>query len=116
MIIWVDAQLPPTLATWLTANFMVEAVALRDIGLRDSRDIEIFEAARNVHAVIMTKDSDFVDLVCRLGIPPQILWLTCGNVTNRNLHNLLLQTLPLAIERLQENEWIIEITNAGTLK
>jgi predicted nuclease of predicted toxin-antitoxin system len=41
--------------------------------------------------VIMTKDSDFVDLVCRLGVPPQILWLTCGNVTNRNLRGTFLQ-------------------------
>ena len=64
MKIWIDAQLPPTLATWLTNNFGVEATALRDIELRDAQDIEIFEAARTVNAVIMTKDSDFIDLVC----------------------------------------------------
>ena len=87
MNIWVDAQLPPTLAGWLSNNFELEASALRDLGLRDARDVEIFEAARITNAVIMTKDSDFVDLVCRLGIPPQIIWLTCGNVTNRNRIN-----------------------------
>ncbi len=100
MKIWIDAQLPLTLATWLTNNFGVEATALRDIELRDAQDIEIFEAARTVNAVIMTKDSDFIDLVCRLGTPPQILWLTCGNVTNRNLRRLLTATLPDALERL----------------
>ncbi|MFG3818364.1 DUF5615 family PIN-like protein, partial [Limnothrix redekei] len=72
MKIWVDAQLPPTLASWLSSNFAVEASALRDLGLRDAKDLEIFEAARLANAIIMTKDSDFVDLVCRLGIPPQI--------------------------------------------
>ncbi len=46
MNIWIDAQLPPTLACWITNNFEVEAAALRDLGLRDARDIEIFEAAR----------------------------------------------------------------------
>ena len=55
------------------------------MSLRDVQDIEIFEAARAENAVIMTKDNDFIDLVYRLGTPPQILWLTCGNVTNRNL-------------------------------
>ena len=85
MNIWLDAQLPPTLANWLTDNFDLEAAALRDLELRDAKDTEIFEAARAANVVIMTKDSDFIDLVCRLGSPPQILWLTCGNVTNRNL-------------------------------
>jgi predicted nuclease of predicted toxin-antitoxin system len=84
MKIWIDAQLPPTLANWLTTTFDLEAVALRDLSLRDAKDIDIFEAARAENAVIMTKDSDFIDLVCRLGVPPRILWLTCDNVTNRN--------------------------------
>lgn len=111
MKIWIDAQLPPTLASWISSNFDVEAVALREINLRDAKDIEIFEAARTANVVIMTKDSDFVDLVCRLGIPPQILWLTCGNVTNRNLRQLLTLTLPAAIEQLQQGEMIVEISS-----
>lgn len=85
MKIWIDAQLPPTLANWLNRNFDVEAISLKELGLRDAKDTEICEAASQSNAVIMTKDSDFIDLVCRLGTPPQILWLTCGNVTNRNL-------------------------------
>lgn len=111
MKIWIDAQLPPTLADWLNHNFEVEASSLRELGLRDAKDIDIFESARIANAVIMTKDSDFVDLVCRLGSPPQILWLTCGNVTNRNLRRLLRLTLPDALERLQQKEMIVEISN-----
>ncbi|MGB8685747.1 MAG: DUF5615 family PIN-like protein [Microcoleus sp.] len=63
---------PPTLANWVTNTFSRETSALRDLGLRDSKDIDIFEDARTVNAVIMTKDSDFVDLVCRLGTPPKL--------------------------------------------
>lgn len=111
MKIWIDAQLPPILAIWLNDNFEVEAIALRELGLRDAKDVEIFEAARAANVTIMTKDSDFVDLVCRLGIPPQILWLTCGNVTNRNLQQLLTLTLSDAIEQLQQGEIIVEIGN-----
>ncbi|MDI9640253.1 DUF5615 family PIN-like protein [Geitlerinema splendidum] len=111
MKIWVDAQLPPTLASWLRETFGLEASALRDLGLRDAQDIEIFAAARSENVVIITKDSDFIDLVCRLGSPPQILWLTCGNVTNRNLRQLLMATLPNALEQLQQGEMIVEITN-----
>ncbi|WP_017325889.1 DUF5615 family PIN-like protein [Synechococcus sp. PCC 7336] len=64
MKIWIDAQLPPTLASWLANSFDLEATALRDLELRDARDIEIFEAARAESAVVMTKESDFIDLVC----------------------------------------------------
>jgi predicted nuclease of predicted toxin-antitoxin system len=112
MKIWIDAQLPPTLATWLSMTFGIEAIALRDLALRDAKDIEIFEAARAEDAVIMTKDSGFVDLVCRLGTPPQILWLTCGNVTNRNLRRLLAATLPDALDQLRQGTMIVEISNA----
>jgi predicted nuclease of predicted toxin-antitoxin system len=109
--IWIDAQLPPTVANWLSVTFSLEAFALRDLAFRDAQDIDIFEAARAENAVIMTKDSDFIDLVCRLGAPPQILWLTCGNVTNRNLRQLLTATLPDALEQLRQGEIIVEISN-----
>lgn len=64
MRIWIDAQLPPALAKWMIETFDLEAASLRDLELRDAQDIEIFEAARTDNAVIMTKDSDFIDLVC----------------------------------------------------
>jgi predicted nuclease of predicted toxin-antitoxin system len=83
----------------------------RDLGLRDTQDIEIFAAARAENVVIITKDSDFIDLVCRLGTPPKVVWLTCGNVTNRNLRQLLMATLPNALDQLQQGEMIVEITN-----
>lgn len=111
MKVWIDAQLPPTLANWLTETFGLDASALRDLGLRDAQDTDIFAAARAENVVIITKDSDFIDLVCRLGTPPQILWLTCGNVTNRNLRQLLTATLSDALEQLRQGEMIVEITN-----
>jgi predicted nuclease of predicted toxin-antitoxin system len=46
MTIWVDAQLSPSIATWITNALSIEAIALRDLGLRDAEDPEIFEAAK----------------------------------------------------------------------
>jgi hypothetical protein len=45
MKIWIDAQLPPTLASWLSATFDLEASSLRDLSLRDAQDIQIFAGA-----------------------------------------------------------------------
>jgi predicted nuclease of predicted toxin-antitoxin system len=53
MKIWIDAQLPPTLADWITSNFGIEATSLKELALRDAKDIEIFEAARFADAVII---------------------------------------------------------------
>jgi len=38
--------------------------------LRDAEDRDIFEKARDQDAVLISKDSDFVELVQRLGAPP----------------------------------------------
>ncbi len=109
MTIWVDAHLSPAIATWITNTFGLTAVALRDVGLRDAEDDEIFEAAKAQGVIMMTKDSDFVDLVDRLGSPPQIIWLTCGNTSNARLREILSETLPRALELLETGEALVEI-------
>ncbi len=109
MIIWIDAQLPPHLAQWLEKTFLVEAFAVRDLGLRDAEDREIFEAARRAQAVVLTKDKDFVELVERLGPPPQVLWLTFGNTTNARLQAVLLAEFPKVQALLETGAEIIRV-------
>lgn len=109
MILWIDAQLSPALAPWLVATFGLQAKTLRDIGLRDASDKEIFVAAQQAGAVVMTKDSDFVDLLKVHGTPPQILWITCGNTSNAHLRQILLRTFPQAIVLLHSGEKLVEI-------
>jgi predicted nuclease of predicted toxin-antitoxin system len=75
MTIWIDAHLSPAIATWITTTFGITAFALHNIDLRDAEDREIFEAAKAQGIIFMTKDSDFADLVYRLGSPPQIIWV-----------------------------------------
>jgi predicted nuclease of predicted toxin-antitoxin system len=55
MRIWVDAQKSPAIATWISSNYAVSAVAIRDLGLRDAEE----------KAVVMTKDNDFC--YCSIG-------------------------------------------------
>ncbi|WP_392479744.1 DUF5615 family PIN-like protein [Nostoc sp. C110] len=109
MTIWIDAHLSPAIATWITITFGITALALRDVGLRDAEDAEIFEAARATGVILMTKDSDFADLVDRFGTPPQVIWLTCGNTSNDRLKEILNSTLPEALELLRSGEALVEI-------
>jgi len=111
VILWIDAQLSPALARWMSETFGVTAHAMRDLGLRDAKDLPIFHAAREAGAVIMSKDSDFVLLLERFGSPPQILWITCGNTSNARLRDVLRQSFPEARARLEQGEPRVEISD-----
>lgn len=111
MIIWIDAQLSPALAKWIETTLGIQARALRDVGLRDATDREIFRAARAADAIVMTKDSDFVTLHNQLGAPPKIIWLTCGNTSNQYLRTLLTTALPKALVLLEGGEDLVEISS-----
>jgi predicted nuclease of predicted toxin-antitoxin system len=109
MTIWLDAQLSPAMAGWISTQYAVPAFALRDLGLREAADQEIFFAARASDAIVMTKDSDFVRLLEANGPPPKVIWLTCGNTSNARLKEILTETLEKALELLQAGERLVEI-------
>jgi predicted nuclease of predicted toxin-antitoxin system len=110
MTIWIDAQMSPAIAAWISSNFAAKAIAIRDLGLRDATDKGIFEAARKEKAIVMTKDSDFVSLLERFGSPPQVIWVTCGNTSNARLKEILMSTLPKTLELLKSGEDLVEIS------
>lgn len=111
MKLWIDAQLSPALAKWINENFAnIEATAVRDLGLRDAEDQVIFFSAREADVTVMTKDSDFLELQRRLGTPPKIIWVTCGNTSNARLKEILVASLRQACELLESGEILVEIT------
>lgn len=91
----------------------MEAYAVRDLGLRDAEDEEIFTAARQANAAVMTKDADFVNLLHRYGPPPRILWLTRGNTSNARLREILAARLPTVIEMWHIGDALVEIADAS---
>jgi predicted nuclease of predicted toxin-antitoxin system len=111
VIIWVDAQLSPALAPWLKAQFGIDAFSVRYLNLVNAKDPQIFSAAREANVVVLTKDSDFVLLQERLGAPPAILWVRCGNTSNTHLKRVLQQTFSEACELLKAGEVLVEITD-----
>jgi predicted nuclease of predicted toxin-antitoxin system len=111
MKIWVDAQLSPAIAVWITENFeQLEAVAIRDVGMRDAEDTVIYFSAKDANVTVMTKDSDFIELQKRHGVPPKVIWVTCGNTSNASLKKILVANLQKAVELLEGGENVVEIT------
>ncbi|MFV9505288.1 MAG: DUF5615 family PIN-like protein [Oscillochloridaceae bacterium umkhey_bin13] len=113
MNFWIDAQISPHFAVWLSATFRVQAFAVRDLGLRAAADYAIFVSARSAAAtvVVVTKDRDFSELVIRHGIPPQVLWVTCGNTSNARLQEIFSSLFPQALELLKSGTPIVEISD-----
>lgn len=111
MLVVSDAQVAPALAPWFRRALGVDAVAARDWGLQQAEDEAIFLAAREhgPGAVVITKDSDFLDLLLRYGPPPQIVWLRCGNTTNACLRQLFTARWPDVRRLLEAGEALIEI-------
>jgi predicted nuclease of predicted toxin-antitoxin system len=110
VILWLAAQLSPALASWITARFApIQAVPVRELGLRDADDRVIFAQARSAGAVVMTKDRDFLHLLFEQGPPPQVIWLRVGNSSNQALQAVLLRTLDQAIASLRYGEPWVEI-------
>lgn len=111
MKVWIDAQISPTIAQWLSATYQIDAVAIRDLRLRDATDRTLFHSARESQAIVLTKDRDLVDLVIQLGQPPQILWVTCGNTSNTRLKAILAKAWPSVVALLGAGEKIVEVSD-----
>ena len=116
LLVWVDAQLPPSLARWLHPLGTAQIVHVADLGLLTAEDLEIFQKARDADAVVLTKDQDFIQLQARLGAPPSIVWLTCGNASNKVLKDLMVRTWPKVQELLEAGEALIEINEVRSLE
>jgi predicted nuclease of predicted toxin-antitoxin system len=102
----IDAQLPPGLCGWLEERgFEAEHVS-RALG-GQTPDVEIATYAMSKAAVLITKDDDFA-----LRHPPetyQLIWVRCGNITNRALSAWLLGRWTAIIEKLEAGERLIEV-------
>lgn len=90
----IDTQLPPRLAAFLTEQGYdaIHTTSFPDGHLL--QDAEIRAIALREERIIMTKDSDFHDYYMVKGVPPRLLYLTLGNMTNTDLLSLFAQHLP----------------------
>jgi len=111
MTLWLDAQLSPRIVLWINELLAIAAAPVRDLGQRNSTDEEIFMAAREAGAIVVTKDSDFVRLLEQRGSPPKVIWLTCGNTSEEALRSIFASALPEAIRLLESGEELVEIGN-----
>ena len=112
IIFWLDAHLSPSVAKWLQQTYNVEAASLRFNGLLVADDIDIFNAAKQSNVILISKDRDMMKLIEKFGSPPKLIWLTCGNTSNKALKIVIVDNFEVIIDTLVINNLpFIEINN-----
>ena len=104
----VDAQLPPSLARFLSDEFGVQAQHVEGLGLRGAKDKDIGQLARDTSAAVLTKDQDFVTMAHTGRVPATVL-LACGNVANARLQEIMRNNFASALALLDSGERVVEI-------
>ena len=102
----IDAQLPPALCGWF-AEQGVEAEHISVVLGGQTADAVIAAHATTNALVLITKDDDF-----RLRHPPgdyRLVWLRCGNITNRALRAWLGERWDEVRRRLDEGDVFVEV-------
>lgn len=103
MILWVDQNLPPALADWLSAQGH-SASHVKDLSLDAVDDVVIASKAISAGASILSKDDDFASQ----GPPPTVI-IRLGNVTNTRLITAFEQYWPDIEAALEAGETLVEL-------
>ncbi len=78
------------------------SVHVSALGLSRADDLEVWTQARSGDYAIVTKDSDFNDLLFVRGHPPCVIWIRRGNCTTSEIEKLLRDRRP-KIESLKDS-------------
>lgn len=104
-MILIDEQLPPSIAAFLTESGL-EAVHVRGLDLNESPDESIWLIAASKDWVVMTKDSDFLQIAMasRQG---RLIHIGLGNASASLLRTYLRSHIPRIHQFIQSDSRIL---------
>lgn len=97
MNILLDQNISFRVVSLLSSTFQ-NVKQVRQLGLVDASDLEIWNYSFRNNFTIVTFDSDFIDLATLKGSPPKIIWLRFGNSSNLKIANKLISNFELVNE------------------
>jgi predicted nuclease of predicted toxin-antitoxin system len=104
----VDAQLPIRLALWLRLQGL-DAIHTLDLPAQNlTNDLDIIAFSMSEERVVISKDSDFFEYYLLKNQPKKLLFVTAGNIVNKDLISLFEVNWPEIYELLQNNH-VIEL-------
>lgn len=103
MKLLLDQNLSRRLLPALEATFP-GSTQVQLLGMEADDDSTIWAYAKAEGFAIVTKDSDFVEMSAVRGMPPKIIWLNLGNVSNTVVGNKLTEHLLTILSFLDSDE------------
>lgn len=105
----VDAQLPPALARFLTAQGH-DAAHVLDCNMLEATDLDIWAYSIANDAVIVTKDEDFALMSAKSDeTRPRIVWIRIGNCSKQELLAWFERRSSEIVALLQEGNALVEV-------
>lgn len=99
--IWLDTNISPIIAKWMTEFTGYPVKSTYSLSLQRDSDLSIYwKAYRKGNVIIISKDSDFSEIINRIGAPPKLINLKVGNCSNKVLWETLKPSIMNAIELL----------------
>jgi predicted nuclease of predicted toxin-antitoxin system len=89
MSLLLDQNISFRVATLLSGAFG-NVKHVKQLGLVDADDLDIWKYAKTNNFAIVTFDSDFIDFAIMKGYPPKIIWLRFGIASNLKIVNKLI--------------------------
>jgi len=83
-----DNNLSPRLPQRL-ADVFPGAMHVAELGFERAGDVEVLEYASTSDCIIVTKDSDFNDLLLLQGLSARVVWIRIGNCTTAQIETVL---------------------------
>jgi predicted nuclease of predicted toxin-antitoxin system len=80
---------------------------VRELGLTNPTNFEIWEFALKNKYTIVTFDSDVIDLANLIGSPPKIIWLRFGKASNLKIVNKALSNMELILTFIKKQNLIL---------
>lgn len=102
----IDAQLPPGLCNWFREQGSEAQHVAQELS-GQTPDTQVVDHAERDGLIIVSKDDDFVTRFPARSY--RLLWLRCGNITNRALTLWLAERWPAIAGKLDAEERLIEV-------
>lgn len=87
-------------------DYFPDSKQVKELGLENKSDKEIWSYAKKYGFTIITFDSDFQDICALYGSPPKIVWLRTGNNSTDNIAAILIQRYDIIKEFLDSKSQI----------
>lgn len=83
-----DQNLSHKLARRL-ADLFPNSTHVREVGLKEAEDPEVWEYAKQQEFLIVSKDADFHQRSFLFGFPPKVVWMRLGNCTTAEVEQVI---------------------------